>query len=82
MESIVVEFENRGNGEKHDLEIPTYIKVGELLRALDAVYHLNIDFNQPEQLFLLAENPAALLEKDHYISEYDLHNGTKLFYTK
>lgn len=82
MESIIVEFENRATGEKHDLEIPTHIKVGELLYALNEVYHLNIDFRRPEQVFLLAENPTALLEKDHFISEYGLRNGAKLYYAQ
>lgn len=81
-DSVIVEFENRMNGEKHDLEIPTYIKVIDLLRAIDTVYHLGIDFSNPSQLFLLAENPPALMENDHYINEYGLHNGTKLFYKK
>lgn len=80
MDSIIVVFEKQSTHEKHDLEIPTYIQVSHLLQALDSVYHLGIDFDRPEQLFLRAENPSALLTGEHLISEYGLHNGTRLYY--
>ena len=82
MDTIIVEFIISATGESHDLEIPTYIKVNELIRALNTAYHLNVDLTRPEQLYLQAEEPAALLTGDHTIAEFGLHNGTKLFFTR
>lgn len=82
MDTIIVEFTISATGETHDLEIPKYIKVIDLLRALKAAYNLNIDMTRPEQLYLQAEEPAALLMGDHTIEEFGLHNGTKLFFSR
>lgn len=82
MESIIVEFYNELTGKSCDLEIPTFIKVTDLLRALNEAYELNIDFSKPQQLFLRAENPVALLVGDHLISDFKLHNGTRLIYSR
>lgn len=82
MDTIIVEFLIAAKGESHDLEIPKYIKVIDLLRALNAAYNLNIDLTRPDQLYLQTEEPAALLMGDHTIEEFGLHNGTKLIFSR
>jgi len=82
VDTIVVEFKIAASGETHDLEIPKYIKVIDLIRALNTAYSLNIDMSQPEQLYLQTEEPAALLMGDHTLEKFGLHNGTKLIFAR
>lgn len=81
-EKIIVEFEWVKAKKCIDLEIPLDITANELLYGLNQGLHLGIHMEDLEQCYLSTENPIVLLQGDTLLSEYGLHNGTKIFFTR
>lgn len=79
-EKIIVELHSKKDGAVCDLEIPLYITAIELLQALNQSMHLGIRMDKISECFLTTENPIALLRGNVELSEYGLHDGTKIFY--
>lgn len=81
-ERIVVTLNLMKKGEMHDIEVPVDITANELLIALNQGYELGIDLKDITQCFLKTENPIALLKGNKTLSDYKLHNGTVINYTR
>lgn len=80
MESYMVEFHDMSCDKVHDLQLPAQLTGDELVNALQKAYQLNINVNDPCQLYLRAENPVALLTGEHTLQELGVSNGTSIFF--
>lgn len=78
-EKIIVELHRKQHGYVCDLEIPLYITAIELLQALNKALNLGIRTEQIADCYLAAENPIALLRGDMELSEYGLHDGSRIY---
>lgn len=78
-ENIIVELYSKKQGYLFDLEIPLYITAVELVQSLNQSLNLGIQTERIVDCYLVAENPIALMKGDIPLSEYHLHNGTKIF---
>lgn len=79
-EKIIIELHSKRQGAICDLEIPLHITAIELLQALNQAMHLGIRIDQLSECYLTAENPIALLRGDVELSEYGLHDGSRIYY--
>lgn len=66
---------------KIDIEIQKNITANELVIALNDAFNLGIDTNDITQCYLKTENPIRLLKGNKKISEFDLRDGTVIYYT-
>lgn len=78
-ENIIIELHSKKKGYLFDLEIPIHITAVELLQSLNQSLNLGIQIDHIADCYLVAENPIALLRGDVQLSEYHLHDGTKIY---
>lgn len=79
---IIMVFERKKPGESYDLEVPVNITANELLYGLNKGLNLGLDLEDSKQCYLCTENPIALLKGNVELSEFCLHNGTKICFNK
>ena len=80
MSNIVMIFEREN--ESFDIEVPLDITANELLYGLNKGLNLGINMEDSKQCCLCTENPIALLKGNVLLSEYGLHNGTRICFNK
>jgi uncharacterized ubiquitin-like protein YukD len=78
-EKIIVELYRKNGKALFDMETPLNITAIELIRALNEAMHLGIKTDIPEDCYLTAENPIALLRGNSKLSEYGLHDGSRIY---
>ena len=78
-EKIIIELCSKTKGAICDIEIPLGITAIELLQALNQALHLGIRTEKISDCFLTAENPTALLRGNMKLSEYGLHDGSRIY---
>lgn len=79
-EKVIIKFYMVNRNTAVDLEIPTDISTIDLLRALNNVYSLGIDTSDIKQCYIKMENPIALMRGNKLLSNYNIRNGSILFY--
>ena len=70
------------NGEKRDIEVPNNITANELVLGLNNGYNLGINMSNPDECYLRAENPVALVKGEKTLEELGLRNGTTIFFER
>ena len=60
-EKAIVEFINKNDNSKTELEIPINITANDLIIALNKVFNLEMDIENIFNCYLVAENPIAFL---------------------
>lgn len=76
-EKAIVEFINKNDNSKTELEIPINITANDLIIALNKAFNLEMDIENIFNCYLVAENPIAFLHGNKELSEYGIRNGTK-----
>lgn len=66
--------------EPRDLQLPDFLSGDELVRALKHAYNLDIDLDDPSQIYLRAEDPVALIFGSKTLKEIGISNGTGIHY--
>ena len=67
-------------GEKSvDIEAPLDITANEFVLGINTGFNLGLDLNNPDENFLRAENPVALVKGEKTLAELGLRNGTSIF---
>lgn len=79
-EKVIIKFFMVNRNTSVDLEIPTDISTIDLLKALNYVYSLGIDTSDIKQCYIKMENPIALMRGNKLLSNYNIRNGSILFY--
>ena len=79
-EKVIIEFINLVKNEAHELEIPVSITSNELIKTLNEIYNLKMDLENLFSCYLISENPVAFLRGNKLLSEYGIHNGTRIIY--
>lgn len=79
-DKVIVTFMSYKKKIKADLEVPTDITTIELLKALNYAYDLGIDTSDIKQCFIKMENPIALMRGNKLVSEYNIRNGSVIYY--
>lgn len=65
-----------------DLEIPLDITANELFHAVNEAFKLGENEALPENCYLQAENPIALLKGNRTLEEFGIHNASIIHYTR
>lgn len=65
-----------------DLEVPLDITANELFHAVNEAFKLGEDEALPENCYLQAENPIALLKGNRTLEEFGVRNATIIHYTR
>lgn len=81
-EKVILQFEREKTGECIDIEVPLEITANELLYSLNQGLRLGIDLSDMSQCYLTTENPIALLKGDILLSEFGIHDGTKICFNR
>ncbi len=81
-EKAIVEFINKNDNSKTELEIPINITANDLIIALNKVFNLEMDIENIFNCYLVAENPIAFLHGNKELSEYGIRNGTKIIFKR
>lgn len=81
-ETIIMVFERNKTGEVYDIEVPIDITANELMQGLNSGLNLGMNLEDSKQCYLCTENPIALLKGNVELSEFNLHDGTKICFTK
>lgn len=81
-EKVTVEFINKNNNSKTELEIPINITANELIIAVNEIFNLEMDIDNMFNCFLVAENPLAFLHGNNVLSKYGIRNGTKIIFAR
>ena len=76
----MVEFHNNENGTVSDLQLPMSLTGNELVRSLTLAYRLPIDLNNPDEIYLRAEDPIMLISGEETLEELGMSNGTSVFF--
>ncbi len=79
-EKVIVTFMSYKKKIKADIEVPTDITTIELLKALNYAYDLGVDTSDIKQCFIKMENPIALMRGNKLVSEYNIRNGSVIYY--
>lgn len=79
-DKVIVTFYMKRKNVKTDIEIPTNITAIELIKALNQAFELGIDVTDIKQCYLKMENPIALMRGNKIISDYDIRNGSIIYY--
>lgn len=82
MNTIVIIFNNNLGRTSTDLEVPLDITANDLVIALNKAYNLGIDITNQKHCYLKAENPFVLLRGGKKLSDYGLHDGSIINFTK
>lgn len=82
MANVVILFKNMANGDSVDLQVPTDISADEFVRAVRQVYKLDIDLNDPMQMYLQMEDPIAFLQGDERLADLGMRMGSVVYYYK
>lgn len=69
-EKAIVEFINKNDNRKTELEIPINITANDLIIALNKAFNLEMDIDNIFNCYLVAENPIAFLHGNKELSEY------------
>lgn len=80
MNQIIVEFINHQNGRSVDLQLPSTISGRVLVEALDRVYGLGLMSLAPEQRYLQAQYPNALVRGDSSLEVLGLRDGSVIHF--
>ncbi len=75
-EKIIMMFKH--NGQSVDIEVPKNITANELIFGLNNGFSLNIDLDNPDECYMRAENPIALIKGEKTLDELGLRNGTTI----
>lgn len=83
-EKAIVEFINKNDNRKTELEIPINITANDLIIALNKAFNLEMemDIDNIFNCYLVAENPIAFLHGNKELSEYGIRNGTKIIFKR
>jgi uncharacterized ubiquitin-like protein YukD len=81
-EKAIVEFINKNDNSKTELEIPINITANDLIIALNKAFNLEMDIENIFNCYLVAENPIAFLHGNKELSEYGIRNGTKIIFKR
>lgn len=81
-EKAIVEFINKNDNRKTELEIPINITANDLIIALNKAFNLEMDIDNIFNCYLVAENPIAFLHGNKDLSEYGIRNGTKIIFKR
>ncbi len=81
-EKAIVEFINKNDNRKTELEIPINITANDLIIALNKAFNLEMDIENIFNCYLVAENPIAFLHGNKELSEYGIRNGTKIIFKR
>lgn len=81
-EKVILQFEREKTGECIDIEVPLEITANELLYSLNQGLRLGIDLSDMSQCYLTTENPIALLKGDILLSDFGIHDGTKICFNR
>ena len=81
-EKAIVEFINKNDNSKTELEIPLNITANDLIIALNKAFNLEMDIENIFNCYLVAENPIAFLHGNKELSEYGIRNGTKIIFKR
>lgn len=79
-DTFILLFQNRKTGERFDIEVPKQITANELVIALNEGFGLGMDISNAANSFLRAENPIALIKGETVLEDYQLHDGTIIWY--
>ena len=77
-EKIIMMFKH--NGKTVDIEVPKNITANELIFGLNSGFSLNINLDNPDDCFMRAENPVALITGEKTLEELGLRNGTMVIF--
>lgn len=80
MDSFLVEFHDGSRNKTYDLQLPAFLTGSELVIALQKAYQLELDLNDPAQLYLRAENPVALITGEDTLDALGVSNGTTIHF--
>ena len=75
-------FINIQKNEMFDIEVPLNITANEFIISLNQGLQLGVNIDDVSQCYLSAENPIALLRGNKTLSEYGLHDGTIINFTR
>lgn len=81
-QNIIIQLRLKKQNKEFDVSVPIDLTANELIMALNEAFPMNIDSNDISQSYLQAENPIALLKGNRCISEYGLHNGSIINFTR
>ena len=81
-EKAIVEFINKNDNSKTELEIPINITANDLIIALNKAFNLEMDIENIFNCYLVAENSIAFLHGNKELSEYGIRNGTKIIFKR
>ncbi len=79
---LIIRFKNVKQNQEFDIEVPADITANELIYGLKKSFNLNIDMDNPQQCYLRAENPIALIRGEVELEALGLRNGSVIFYEK
>lgn len=79
-DTYILIFQNRKTGEDFDIEVPKTITANELIVSLNKGIGLEMNLEDAANCFLRSENPIALLKGDMMLEEYQLHDGSVVWY--
>lgn len=81
-DKIIIIFKKKPGEQGIDIEVPLNISAGELIYGLSQGLHLGINMDNPEECYLRAENPVALIRGEASLEELGLRNGTTVYYDR
>lgn len=81
-ERIIIIFKRSFEDKGTDIEVPLNISAGELIYGLNQGLHLGINMDNPQECYLRAENPTALVRGEASLEELGLRNGTTIYYCR
>ncbi len=76
----MVEFHDTQKGTVSDLQLPLSLTGNELVRALTLARRLPINLNDPDEIYLRAEDPIMLISGEETLEELGMSNGTRVFF--
>lgn len=76
--SLVLYLED---GDEIDLDVPCEITVEELLKGLNAKLDWKMKQEELAHAYFRSENPVAFLKGNHSLEEYQLRDGSALFFS-
>ena len=77
-EKVIMIFEHEGR--QVDIEAPLSITANELIFGLNSGFGLNLDLSDPDNYFMRAENPIALVKGEKTLDELGLRNGSRIYF--